>query len=239
VKAGGAPAYQDTTATASSYVIKFTGGVTVTKVAPMAYPRAFSNGVALPNGQVLIVGGQTTPVPFSDNTAILVPEIWDPATRVFRALKPMQTPRVYHSTAILLPDGRVFVGGGGQCGQGCSANHFNTEILTPPYLLNPDGSAASRPTISSAPSTGSVGGTLAVTTGAPVTSFVLMRLSSVTHTVNNDQRRIPLAIQSTSGTSSYTLAIPSDAGIVLPGYYMLFALNAQGVPSVASTVRIG
>jgi galactose oxidase len=55
----------------------------------------------------------------------------------------------------------------------------------------------------------------------------------------DDQRRIPLAIQSTSGTSSYTLAIPSDAGIALPGYYMLFALNAQGVLSVAATVRIG
>ena len=239
LKAGGAPAYQNTTASGASYVIKFTGGVAVTKIAPLAYPRAFSSGVALPNGQVVIVGGQTTPVPFSDNTAILVPEIWDPATRVFRQMKPMQTSRVYHSTAILLPDGRVFVGGGGQCGQGCSANHFNTEILTPPYLLNPDGSAAARPTIASAPSTGTLGGTLAVTTGAPVTSFVLMRLSSITHTVNNDQRRIPLAIQSTSGATSYTLAIPADPGVVLPGYYMLFALNAQGVPSVAATVRIG
>ncbi len=239
VKAGGAPAYQNTTATTSSYVITFTGGVTVTKVAPMAYPRAFSSGVALPNGQVLIVGGQTTPVPFSDSTAILIPEIWDPATRVFRQLKPMQTPRVYHSTAILLPDGRVFVGGGGQCGQGCSANHFNTEILTPPYLLNPDGSGATRPAIASAPATGSLGGTLNVTTSGPVTSFVLMRLSSITHTVNNDQRRIPLAIQSTTGATAYTLAIPSDPGVVLPGYYMLFALSAQGVPSVAATVRIG
>jgi len=238
VKAGGAPAYQNTNATTSAYVIKITGGVTVTKIAPMAYQRAFSTGVALPNGQVLIVGGQTFPVPFSDDTAILVPEIWDPATRVFRQLTAMQTPRVYHSTAILLPDARVFVGGGGQCGQGCSANHFNTEILTPPYLLNADGTAASRPGIASAPSTGILGGTLAVTTTVPVMSFVLMRLSSVTHHVSNDQRRIPLQIQSTSGATSYTLAVPSDPGIVLPGYYMLFALSAQGVPSVAATVRI-
>ena len=56
----------------------------------------------------------------------------------------------------------------------------------------------------------------------------------MTHTVNNDQRRVPLAIQSTSGLNSYTLAIPSNPGIVLPGYYMLFALNAQGVPSIAA-----
>ena len=69
-------------------------------------------------------------------------------------------------------------------------------------------------------------------------SFVLMRLSSVTHTVNNDQRRIPLQIQSTSGSSSYVLSIPSDPGTVLRGYYMLFALDARGVPSVAATILI-
>jgi galactose oxidase len=238
MKAGGAPAYQNANATASAYVIKTTGTVTVTKIAPMAYLRAFSSGVVLPNGQVLIVGGQTFPVPFNDATAILVPEIWDPDTQVFRQIAAMQTPRVYHSTAILLADGRVFVGGGGQCGQGCSANHFNTEILTPPYLLNADGSAATRPSITAAPTTASLGGTMSVTTNTPVMAFALLRLSSNTHTVNNDQRRIRLAIQSTTGTSSYTLSIPSDPGTVLPGYYMLFALNASGVPSVAATVRI-
>jgi galactose oxidase len=92
--------------------------------------------------------------------------------------------------------------------------------------------------ITSAPSSGTLGGTLAVTTDGPVTSFVFMRLSSITHTVNNDQRRIPLAIQSTSSATSYVLSIPSDAGVVLRGYYMLFALNAQGVPSVAATILI-
>jgi galactose oxidase len=242
LKAGGAPAYEQTNATTSAYVIKIgaTSGstVTTTKIAPMAYRRAFSSAVILPNGAVVIVGGQTFPVPFSDDTAILIPEIWDKDTRVFRQLKAMQTPRVYHSTAILLRDGRVFVGGGGQCGQGCGANHFNTEILTPPYLLNADGSSATRPSITSAPSTASLGGTLSVTTNTPVMSFVLMRLSSITHTVNNDQRRVPLQIQSTSGATSYTVAIPSDPGTVLPGYYMLFAMSAQGVPSVAATIRI-
>src|SRR5260370_42327361 len=106
LKAGGAPAYQDANATTSTYTINIKNGVNVTKIAPMAYPRAFANGVVLPNGQVVIIGGQTYPVPLSDNTSVLVPEIWDPATLVFRQLAPMQTPRNYHSTAILLPDGR-------------------------------------------------------------------------------------------------------------------------------------
>ena len=64
-----------------------------------------------------------------------------------------------------------------------------------------------------------------------------MRLSSITHTTNNDQRRIPLAIVSKNNTT-YGLAIPADPGVVLPGYYMLFALNAAGVPSISTTVNI-
>jgi len=240
MKTGGAPAYQGENAEANTYLINInngTAGVSVTQLAPMAYPRAFSNGVVLPNGQVMIIGGQTYPMPFSDATAILTPEIWDPVTRVFRQLTPMQTPRVYHSTGILLQDGRVYEGGGGQCGAGCSANHFNTEILTPPYLLNANGTAATRPVISSAPTTAVLGSNIAVTTSSPVASFVLMRLSSTTHTVNNDQRRIPLQFASANG-SSYSLEIPSNPGIVLQGYYWLFALNAQGVPSVAATILI-
>jgi galactose oxidase len=240
MKTGGAPAYQDANAEANTFLININGGVgnvTVTPAAPMAYPRAFSNGVALPNGQVFIVGGQTYPVPFSDATAILTPEIWDPLNQTFRQLNPMVTPRVYHSTALLLQDGRVYVGGGGQCGSGCSANHFNTEIFTPPYLLNANGTAATRPVISSAPTAAALGTNIAVTTAGPVQSFVMMRLSSTTHTVNNDQRRIPLTPASSSG-NTYTLTIPSNSGTVLQGYYWIFALNAQGVPSVGSTILI-
>jgi hypothetical protein len=82
-----------------------------------------------------------------------------------------------------------------------------------------------------------LGGTISATTNSPVASFVLMRLSSVTHTVNNDQRRIPLQMQSTNG-SSYILTVPSNPGIVLPGNYWLFALSAQGVPSVGANVAV-
>jgi galactose oxidase len=240
MKTGGAPAYQDANAEANTYLININNGVngvTVTQLAPMAYPRAFSNGVVLPNGQVVIIGGQTYPVPFTDTTAVLIPEIWDPLTQVFRQLNPMVTPRTYHSTGILLSDGRVYEGGGGQCGEGCSANHFNTEILTPPYLLNANGTAATQPVITSVSPTVALGGTISATTNSPVASFVLMRLSSVTHTVNNDQRRVPLQMQSSNG-NSYILTVPSNPGIVLPGNYWLFALTAQGTPSVAANVVV-
>jgi hypothetical protein len=251
LKVGGAPAYQQSTgttyATNSAYLIDISAGPgstpKVTPLTPMSYQRAFSNSVVLPNGSVVVIGGQSIPEPFTDSAAIMVPEIWNPLTQTFSVLNPMQTPRTYHSTAILLPDGTVFVGGGGQCGPGCAQNHLNAEILTPPYLLNANGTPATRPVINTAPTYATLGSTLSVTTAGPVTSFALMRLSATTHTVNNDQRRIPLTISQTTagknGAEVYTLTMPSaDPGVVLPGYYMLFALNSSGVPSVSTTVQI-
>jgi hypothetical protein len=253
LKVGGAPAYQQSTgttyATNSAYAIDISArpGSTpvVTQLTPMSYERAFSNSVVLPNGNVVVIGGQSIPQPFTDSAAILVPEIWNPTTQQFSFLNPMQTPRTYHSTAILLPDGRVFVGGGGQCGAGCPQNHLTAEILTPPYLLNSDGSAAARPTLIAAGTSTSatLGSNIAAETSGQVASFVLMRLSATTHTVNNDQRRIPLSIGTTTalsgGAYAYTLTMPSaDPGVVLPGYYMLFALNSNGVPGVSTTIQI-
>jgi galactose oxidase len=65
----------------------------------------------------------------------------------------------------------------------------------------------------------------------------LIRYGSATHTVNTDQRRIPLS-PTPAGTNSYKVTVPSDSGIALPGYWMLFAINSNGVPSVASTIKI-
>jgi len=246
LKVGGAPAYQQDVSTTtyaanSAYLINISAGpsapVSVTALPGMTYSRAFSSSVVLPNGSVVVVGGQSIPQPFTDTAAVLTPEIWNPTTKTFSLLNPMQTPRTYHSTAILLPDGRVFVGGGGQCGTGCAENHLNAEILTPPYLLNENGTAATRPSIASAPTSASLGQTISVTANGSGYSFVLMRLSSITHTTNNDQRRIPLTTLSSTG-DSYQLAIPTDPGVALPGYYMLFALNAQGVPSASTTILI-
>jgi len=64
-----------------------------------------------------------------------------------------------------------------------------------------------------------------------------VRLSTTTHTVNNDQRRVALVSVAT-GTNRYELTLPTNPGIALPGHYMLFALDADGVPSVARTVRL-
>jgi galactose oxidase len=69
-----------------------------------------------------------------------------------------------------------------------------------------------------------------------VNSFSLIRMASTTHTVNTDQRRI--ALTPTVSGLKYTIMVPGDAGVALPGYWMLFALDSAGVPSLAKTVLI-
>jgi galactose oxidase len=186
---------------------------------------------------VFIVGGQSFAVPFSDDTSQYTPELWDPTTQAFTQMAPQAAPRNYHSIAILLPDATVFNGGGGLCGS-CTTNHRDGQIFSPPYLFTSTGALATRPVISSVSATTvKVGSTLTVTTGSAVTSFSLIRYASTTHTVNTDQRRIPLTPTASSGTT-YTLQLPTDNGILVPGPYMVFALNAAGVPSVSKTVLV-
>ena len=259
-KAGGAQAYTGDTgqfvgpidASASAYVIDVTEDYTnptampaVRQIIPLNHARAYANGVVLPDGKVFIVGGQSQPLQFTDDNSVMIPELWNPITERSADMAPMVVPRNYHSTALLLPDGRVFVGGGGQCGD-CAgnsgaiagANHLDFNFYSPPYLFAPDGTPAVRPAITSVPATFTLGGQLRVSASPTVTSFSLVRLGSATHTVDTDQRRIPLTVASNIN-GSFVLNVPSDPGITVPGYYMLFALNATGVPSAAAIIHVG
>jgi galactose oxidase len=238
LKLGGAPNHDSGNAFNTAYIIDIRAGApnpaTVRKVSPMAYGRTFVNSVVLPNGEVFVIGGQTQPLPFSDSYSVLAAELWSPVFESFITLPPMQRPRNYHSVALLLQDGRVLAGGGGLCA--CAGDHLDAEIYTPPYLLAPDGSPAPRPAITAAPASATRGGQIAVATDRAAVSFALVRMASVTHSVNTDQRRIPLSFTGTAG--NYQLGIPADRGVVLPGNYMLFALDGSGVPSVARTINI-
>ncbi|MFB7462514.1 discoidin domain-containing protein [Streptomyces sp. NPDC056224] len=235
---GGSPAYEKTPATRRAYTVDISGGqVQAARTGDMEHARGFSNSVVLPDGKVAVFGGQSSPVPFSDATSVLTPELWDPSTGGFTPLATMAVPRNYHSVANLLPDGRIFSGGGGLCGD-CATNHPDGAVFTPPYLLNADGSPKPRPVITGGvPSRTAPGVSLTVSTQNPVSSFVLMRAAAATHSTDNDQRRIPL-VSTATGTGAYTVSVPADTGVVLPGNYMLFALDAQGVPSIAQFVTV-
>ncbi|MGY1690636.1 discoidin domain-containing protein [Geodermatophilus sp. SYSU D01105] len=237
---GGAPGYDDSAATSRAYTIDITGGpsapVRTARVPDMAYPRSFINSVVLPDGSVVVLGGQAHAKAFTDTGAARAPELWDPATGGFSILAPEAVPRTYHSVAVLLPDGRVFSGGGGLCGT-CTTNHPDGQVLTPPYLLDEDGSERARPVIVTAPASAGHGSTITVRTSGSTPRFSLVRTSAVTHSVNTDQRRVPLAASTTDGVT-YTMRIPGDRGVVLPGYHLLFAMTADGTPSVARFIHI-
>jgi galactose oxidase len=240
LKAGGNINYDRANATftpssQNSYLIDITSGsAVVTKVDSMRYPRAYANGVVLPNGQVVVVGGADHGKGFSDDGNIRVAELFDPATATWRELAPMARPRPYHSIALLLPDGRVLVGGGGLCSSSdnCAVNHPDVEILSPPNLFG-----GPRPSITSAPTTlAANGGTFTVAVSGAVSGFSLVRMASVTHSVDTDQRLIHPAIM-TSGGGTFTLVAPANNNVAPPGFYMLFALDA-GRPSLAVVVKI-
>ncbi|CAD6578199.1 MAG: hypothetical protein ASARMPREDX12_008672 [Alectoria sarmentosa] len=235
---GGSIDYQGANATTNAHIITIgtaMGPVAVQTISSMSYPRIFANAVVLPNGAVFISGGQEYGIPFSDNGSQLQPEMWNPASNTFTKLAPQAIPRNYHSIGILLPDATILSAGGGLCGA-CATNHYDGQIYSPSYLFNANGSRAIRPVIETAPSQVSVGGTLIATTNSlvTVTSWAMVRISATTHTVNTDQRRVPL--NATANGTTYTMHVPTDPGVLVPGYYYLFAMNP--VPSLAKFVSV-
>ena len=215
------------------------GKITTQKLSPMKYRRVFSNAVVLPGGQVLVTGGATRPKLFSDDNGVLIPEIWNPNSQTFSVLPapPETIARNYHSIGLLLPDARVIIGGGGMIGNP-AVDHPDIQILSPPYLFTANGQPATRPEILSAPKETSNGQMIQVTARQNIAAFDLIRMSSVTHSINNDQRRIPIPFSITA-PNQYRLTIPNNPSTALPGYYMLFAISETGVPSIAHLIRLG
>ncbi|MFF5076271.1 galactose oxidase-like domain-containing protein [Actinoplanes sp. NPDC000266] len=203
------------------------------------------NATLLADGSVLATGGMTsagTNLNVDLPNAVTTAERWDPATGQWSVLAAASRIRQYHSTAALLPDGRVMTGGGGVCGACMAAGYLekNIEYFTPPYLYKKDGSGelASRPAISAAPATVGIGAAFTVTTpqAAAIRKVGLVGLGDVTHSVDQGQRYIPLKY-TVSGTS-LTVTGPPNGGVAPPGYYMLFIVDANGVPSVAKMVQV-
>ncbi len=234
---GGSLDYDTSEASTETHIIDITNGTANARtVESIKRQRVFHNSVVLPTGEVIVIGGHAFARAFSDRDSVLVPEMFDPETETWTDLPAMQVPRNYHSIALLLPDGRVMSGGGGLCGD-CDTNHADTEILIPPYLLDDNQNLRVRPELLDTPASAIYGETISVSV-TDAAEFVLMRASNSTHSVNNAQRRIPLQSTETD-FGRYELNIPDSSGIAPPGQYMLFAIDSQGTPSVASYISIG
>ena len=201
-------------------------------VPPMQYARAYLNATLLPDGKVLVTGG--TAKPLNDATgAVHVAEAWDPTTETWTSLATSAgIPRVYHSAALLLADGRVLSTGGN--------NYPQPEVYSPPYLFK-----GARPTITSAPFNVAYGQSFTVETpdAATITRVTMIRLSSVTHSFNMSQYISELSIVSRPA-GGLTVRAPVAAAAVSPptvaprGPYMLFVINGNGVPSWGWILRL-
>ena len=228
--------------TRSAEVIDLNQGAPAWRSVPgMAFARRQMNATLLADGTVLVNGG-TSGSGFNDQAgAVYLAEIWNPTTETWKTMARESRIRAYHGTTVLLPDGRVLSAGGGEGGGIPYANsELSAQIFSPPYLFNSDGTAAVRPTISSAPSTLAYGQffTVATPNAASVSKGTLIRLSSVTHAFNASQLIYHLNFTLASSTSVRSVA-PANGNLAPPGHYMLFLINEAGVPSVAKIVRVG
>jgi galactose oxidase len=219
---------------------------------PMNFPRRQHNATILPDGTVLVTGGTRgggepgTAEAFNDldpGQPVHIAELWDPKTGQWTMLAAEQTDRCYHSTAVLLPDGRVLSAGSGefilnegtpqQVANNPQDTHYDAQVFSPPYLFK-----GPQPPITSAPDSVRYGDTFEIGTAQPeqIATISMIRLSSVTHSFNAGQRINFLSSQIVGGTLMATA--PPNANICPPGHYMLFIVNLQGVPSVAKIIQV-
>lgn len=210
---------------------------------PMTFERVLHTATLLPDGKVFVSGGSYVGRSDNGNAPVQTPELYDPATDSWTLLCAMRVARLYHSTALLLPDARVLTAGRDHAFNALPYKwpERRIEIFTPPYLLK----GQPRPVLSTVPAdTITYGSTFNVTVTSAVspTSInraVLMSPGAVTHGFDMGQRAIVLNIESqTNSTNTLTLRAPPDGNVAPPGYYMLFLVSNQGVPSVAKFVRL-
>lgn len=202
---------------------------------PLAVGLQWPTTTVMADGQVLLTGGserhnQLTNVQY----AAL---IWNPETGQWQTGASASTPRLYHSSTLLLPDGRIFTGGGGAPGP---LVNNNAEVYSPPYLFDANGELAQRPQIASAPQQVSWGDGVATITLAAETNVsrvTWVASGADTHSFDMNQRFIEPGFAQ-SAPDMLSVNVPTDPNQAPPGYYMVFVFDDAGVPSVAAMVRL-
>lgn len=194
--------------------------------APIPFPdgqdRSLASAVLLPDGKVFVCGGSAA--------ANAPSALYDPAAGTWAAMAELPSPRNYHSAALLLPSGQVMMAGW---------NNTKIEIYDPPYMF-----AGARPVIAAAPGLVHHGQTFVISSpdAATITKVVLVRPMAVTHQTDTEQKVIEMPNAHDHANPDQIRVTAPDGGhphsYAQKGYYMLFALNAQGVPSVGRWVYL-
>ncbi|NOT35346.1 MAG: DUF1929 domain-containing protein [Candidatus Eisenbacteria bacterium] len=225
----------------------------------MYHHRFNHNLVVAPNGHVWAIGG--TQVPFENDPASKQPEYWNPDItgsgsqgQWYNSINSEAFPeqaliRGYHSTAILLPDGRILSAGGNndEPPSPGTGGQYKSEIYCPPYLFRSNGTLAKRPAISTAPTTLTPGKTFTLCCDDPgsVTRVCLIAPGAVTHGFDQNQRYVPLEFKVESSSSRLIVKTPPSLNYVPPGDYLLFIVGSNdggtafpNMPSIAKWVRV-
>jgi len=209
-----------------------------TSTDPMHFPRRHLNATVLPNGQVLVTGGTSAGGFNTLSGAVHAAEAWDPTSGHWTVLASNIVDRAYHSVSLLMPDGTVLHGGSGDAAVPGSPDLYprqtNSEIFRPPYLFK-----GARPTITSlSQSSVGYGQKFTVTTpnGLQITEVRWIRLGSVTHAFDANQRANNLKFTKTS--TNVKVTAPANGKLAPPGHYLVFILNRNGVPSVGKVIKV-
>jgi hypothetical protein len=200
---------------------------------PDGLARVNVNVVALPDGTIFMSGGRPTGGTPADGGACW---IYDPVAMTWQECDRLANRRAYHSVALLLPDGRVVT-----AGNECPAD-TTYEVFSPPYLFASDGSLAPRPEITSLPAQVHHGHTFEIETPAPagIAKVVLARPMAVTHQTDSEQRVIQLSF-SVSGPTSLSATAPNGwhpHALAPRGWYMVFLIDQDGVPSIGRFMHL-
>ncbi|WP_280715780.1 galactose oxidase-like domain-containing protein [Kitasatospora sp. MAP5-34] len=188
--------------------------------------KMYVSTVLLPNGQVFETGGGL----HNRQDPVFEASMYDPTANTFTSMATDPIPRAYHSASFLLPDGRVMSVGDNP---GDGSFNMHVSIYTPPYLYH-----GARPKITAVANTmWSYGSSQRITTDSPIVRAELIRPAAVTHSSDPNQRFVDLPL-TVNGGGSVNLNVPSNPNLAPPGYYMLFTVNANGVPSVAQWVHL-
>ncbi len=237
--------------TKTAYIVNVSGtsttppSTTVAQTNSMSVGRRQHNLTILADGSVLATGGMSkaTNANVDLNNPVFAAERWDPETKTWTVLSSAARVRQYHSSATLLPDGRVLTGGGGVCASCVSAGYLekNIEYFEPPYLFKKDsnGEKATRPEIDSAPDTATYGQDFNINSdeAGSIAKVGLVRLGAATHSQDQGQRYVPLHFDPPTG-GTITATAPENSNIAPAGYYMLFITDTAGVPSVAKIIQL-
>src|SRR4029077_10389047 len=209
----------------------------------MSTGRIQMNAVILPNGKVLAEGGSVNNE--SPDTPGKTADLYDPGTNTFSSAGTAAYSRLYHSTALLLPDATVVSMGSNPGARGSYEPAI--EIYTPPYLYDSSDHliTTKRPQITSQPFTTPLAYNspfqISYASSTAIASAVLVRLGSVTHAFNMEQRVIGLCgttAPCSALSNTLNLTTPPNGNIAPPGYYMLFLIDSAGVPSVPTLIQL-